>query len=155
MLEASVQHERPQPETIRELFCSHGLRYTSKRACVYEALASTDSHPTAQELLVAVHLVEPKVSLATVYNTLEALVDCGLCRCFPGASGSSPCRYDADVGPHVHVIAADGRVMDVPSDLSSRILAELSLDTIRELEHRLGITVNELDLRLTTRSSED
>jgi len=107
-----------------------------------------DSHPTAHELLVAVKAHEPRISLATVYNTLESLSTTGLCRRIPDSTGSGPSRYDADVGPHVHVLISDGRVMDVPHDLSLKILADLSPDTLVELERRLGVKVTEVDLKL-------
>lgn len=143
-----------EPAKIRDLFRAHGLRFTAKRARIYEALAATDSHPTAHELHVAVLGFEPSISLATIYNTLEALSERGLCRRFPGASGTSPCRYDADVGPHVHVVTQDGRVMDVPADLSRRILEQVSPETLRDLESRLGIEVTEVDVKLVGRTSK-
>ncbi len=148
MLEPKTQCESPSSQATLELFRSHGLRYTQKRASIYQTLASMDSHPTAHELLTAVKLKEPKISLATVYNTLESLSSARLCRKIPDTSGSGPSRYDADVGPHVHVVVSDGRVLDVPHDLSDRILAELSSDTLGELEIRLGIKVTEVDLKL-------
>jgi len=112
------------------------------------------SHPTAHELFAAVKANEPKISLATVYNTLESLSTSGLCRRIPDATGSGPSRYDADVGPHVHVLVSDGRVMDVPHDLSIRILADLCPETLSELETRLGIKVTEVDLKLIANANE-
>jgi Fe2+ or Zn2+ uptake regulation protein len=140
------------PARTREVFRARGLRFTAKRARIYETLAATDTHPTAHELLGAVRGLEPRISLATVYNTLDALTSHGLCRRFPGSSGAGPCRYDADVGPHVHVVGEDGRVMDVPSDLSRRLLAEISAGTLAELEARLGIRVTEVDVKLVGRT---
>jgi len=142
----------PDPASIRDLFRVRGLRYTAKRARIYQALAATDSHPTAHELHVAVRAFEPGISLATIYNTLEALSEHGMCRRFPGVSGSASCRYDADVGPHVHVVAQDGRVIDVPPDLSRRILEQVSAETLRELETRLDIEVTEVDVKLVGRT---
>ena len=155
MLEAKTQCESPKSQAISELFQSHGLRYTQKRAAIYQTLASMDSHPTAHELLTAVKASEPRVSLATVYNTLESLSETGLCRKIPDSTGSGPSRYDADVGPHVHVLVSDGRVMDVPDDLSLRILADLSPDTLGELENRLSIKVTEIDLKIIANAVDD
>lgn len=152
MPQSGAPQIEPKPAKIRDLFRVRGLRYTAKRARIYEALAATDSHPTAHELHVAVRAFEPTISLATIYNTLEALSEHGMCRRFPGISGSAPCRYDADVGPHVHVVAQDGRVFDVPPDLSRRILEQVSAETLRELEARLGIEVTEVDVKLVGRA---
>jgi Fur family transcriptional regulator, ferric uptake regulator len=155
MLEAKTQCESPKSQAILELFQSHGLRYTQKRAAIYQTLASMDTHPTAHELLAAVKINESKISLATVYNTLESLSTSRLCRKIPNTSGSGPSRYDADVGPHVHVLVSDGRVMDVPHDLSLRILADLSPDTLGELENRLSIKVTEIDLKIIADAVKD
>ena len=84
----------PKPSTscadtdLRELFRAHGLRCTRQRERIYEALASSTSHPTAEELHLAVRDADGGLSLATVYNTLEAFTERGLCRRVPSASTS-------------------------------------------------------------------
>ena len=55
-----------------------GWRYTRQRAAVFDYLCSVESHPTAEEVYLTVRRRLPKISLATVYKALEALVDCHL-----------------------------------------------------------------------------
>lgn len=133
--------KRPNPTDLRVLFASHGMRYTRQRAELYAALASTTTHPTAEELFeltrrgLARESQGPAraLSLSTVYSTLETLVERGLCRrmMFPGrardprARGVGSCRFDADVSEHVHVVMGDGSVRDVPGELASRLMAGL------------------------------
>ena len=135
-------------QTVRELFARHGLRCTKQREQVYEALAATKLHPTAEELFHAVRALEPGLSLATVYNCLEAFLQCGLARRLACPSGSGPCRYDADISDHVHLATADGGLVDVPPDLSERLLSYLSPEAVAELEHRMGVRVSGVSIQV-------
>jgi Fe2+ or Zn2+ uptake regulation protein len=139
-------HE-PTLEQVRLLFRKHDLRCTRQRELVYMALAGTKQHPTAEDLYRTVHEKDPGLSLATVYNTLEALVECGLGRRL--SNGGGPCHYDADMAPHVHIALGDGRLMDVPYDLSERLLAGLNHDLVHEIEQRMGVTVKGVGVSLT------
>ncbi|HYE61380.1 MAG TPA: transcriptional repressor [Phycisphaerales bacterium] len=140
----------PTLDEVRELFQLHQLRCTRQREVVYAALAGTTGHPTAEELHSLVHAIEPGLSLATVYNTLEALTECGLARKLPGSGGC--CRFDAVVSPHVHVTTRDGRLMDVPQDLSQRLMAGLSPELLRELEQRMGVAIEHLNVQVVAKS---
>ena len=77
-----------------------GYRVTRQRAAVYERLLSTDSHPTAETLHRMVQPELPRISLATVYNAVDSLVEVGLARKLERSSSSA--RYDADTGDHAH-----------------------------------------------------
>ena len=135
-----------------DIFVRHGLRRTRQRERLYEALAASTAHPTAEELYEQVRRDTPGLSLATVYNTLEAFCRVGLCLRLPSASGSGPCRFDAETAARVHVSLDDGRVLDAPMDISERMLASLSREDIRELEGRLGVRVGQVRVQLLARS---
>ncbi|MBX3322854.1 MAG: transcriptional repressor [Phycisphaeraceae bacterium] len=144
-----AMHIECSDDSIRALFRERDVRYTRQRAVIYRALASTDQHPTAEDLFSAVRLSESGMSLATVYNTLDLLTASGLCRRLPASPGAGPCRYDADVSPHVHVVVESGGLMDVPDDLSRQLLSRVGPETLAELEARLGVRITGVDLRLT------
>lgn len=135
------------PQT-RTLFEQAGLRFTRQREVLYESLASTKSHPTADELFQSVRSIEAGLSLATVYNTLEAFIEAGLVRRIPCAVGAGPCRFDADTTEHVHLATHDGRVQDVPHDLSRQLLSSIPGDVLADLERRLGVRVDGLNVQL-------
>ena len=139
---------------FRDLFRGHGLRHTRQRELVYSALASTMAHPTADELFQMVRSKDDGLSLATVYNTLDALCDCGLCRKLPTSMGAGPCRYDADISPHVHVSTRDGRMLDVPTELSRRLLAGLDRAVVVEIEARLGVPLGDLSVQVVERVAQ-
>ena len=52
-----------------------GLRMTKQRKQVYRVLMEYRDHPTASEVYDRVKKSTPGISLATVYNCLEALVE--------------------------------------------------------------------------------
>ena len=132
----------------RCLFERAGLRFTRQREVVYESLASTKTHPTADELFHSVRSVESGLSLATVYNTLEAFIAVGLVRRIPCAVGSGACRFDAETDNHVHIATPDGRVQDVPADLSERLLSGVPQQVLADLERRLGVKIDGLHVQL-------
>src|SRR3954451_9007048 len=56
---------------------SHGLSVTRQRLAIFEALASSREHPSAEQIHKAVQRRIPTLSLATVYKNLEALKTIG------------------------------------------------------------------------------
>lgn len=65
-----------KPRTLEEFasFCrAHGLSVTHQRLAIFEALAASREHPSAEQLHRAVQRRIPSLSLATVYKNLEAL----------------------------------------------------------------------------------
>lgn len=128
------------------MFEKHGLRCTRQRERVYAALAATKAHPTAEDLYTAVGALEPGMSLATVYNTLEAFTEVGLARRLASPTGAS--RYDADISDHAHVSLRDGRLVDVPEDLSARLLAGIPAGVLADLERRLGVRVSGVSIQV-------
>ena len=136
--------------TIRRLFLEHGLRCTRQRVVVYRALAGTNSHPTAEELH---SLVCPDLglSLATVYNVLEAFCRTGLCRKLPVCGCGA--RFDADLSDHPHVVTDDGRVMDVPADLGARLAAAIPSELLDEIGDRVGAPVRRIRVEVLCEST--
>lgn len=141
-------HEHPMlsRDRAKEMLRQHGLRATRQREDVYIALASTKCHKSADELFAEVRQDQPGMSLATVYNTLEALAQAGLCRRLPSPSGAS--RYDADVSEHAHLVTPEGTVMDVPMDLSERLYSSIDPEIIKQIEDRLGVSIEGISLEL-------
>ena len=138
---------RLRMEAIHSLFSCHSLRCTRQRTRVYTTLKKCTCHPTAEQLHQFVNDDSPGTSLATVYNTLEALCDAGLCRRIATHGGGT--RYDADVTDHVHLVASDGSVMDLPNELGQELLDGVPREVLARLEEQLGVTITHLDVQLT------
>ena len=63
-------------------------------------LLQNSDHPTAAELFLRAKRRVPSISLATIYNCLEALVDSGLLK--QVNLGRAPTRYCANLLGHSH-----------------------------------------------------
>ncbi len=138
--------------TTRVVFSRHNLRCTCQRLALYEALAEEKSHPTAEELFRRVKPRTERLSLATVYNTLEALCKAGLARKLPTSNGI--CRYEAGTGKHVHVcFLEDDEIQDVPKELGDNLIEHLPRSVIAEIEQALGIRVDGVRIQLMARRS--
>jgi len=85
---------------LKEKLVASGSHFTRQRAAVYEYLRRSGHHPTAEEVYLAVRLEVPKISLATVYKNLEALVKCGAASKL--AYGDTAARYDIRTDRHFH-----------------------------------------------------
>ena len=71
------------PETPAEIEIPEeisGLRMTRQRQEVYRTLMQERNHPTANDVFMRVKDRLPHISLATVYNCLDALVQHGIIR---------------------------------------------------------------------------
>lgn len=142
------QHAHELTEAaVQSLFAQYRLRFTRQRYAVYSALANDDSHPTADQLYHKLSDTASGISLATVYNTLEALVKSGLAQKL--ADGGTSARYDATVEDHLHLRdRATGSLMDVPSTLGKRLLDNIPANVLKEIEAELGFSINRVQIEL-------
>ena len=134
-------------DDVRNLLREHGLRVTRQREMLYTALASTTSHPTADELFSFVDKQQTGLSLATVYNTLEAFVEAGLCKRIHAGTAT---RYDASTSDHAHVQTSDGRVLDLPETLSRKIQRSIDPAVLKGIEDELGVSIASISLGVTS-----
>jgi Fur family peroxide stress response transcriptional regulator len=65
---------------LNERLTTGGFRFTPQREHVYNVLLEKRDHPTAEEVFLRAKHRMPDISMATVYNCLDALVKCGLAR---------------------------------------------------------------------------
>ncbi|MCS1411269.1 MAG: Peroxide-responsive repressor PerR [Verrucomicrobia subdivision 3 bacterium] len=109
-----------------------GLRLTTQRKHVYHILLAQMDHPTADEVYLRAKAEKPEISMATVYNSLDALVKCGLVKQVNVDRAAT--RYCSNMEAHchfyceecggVHDIELSGGIRDfpirLPRDLSAR-----------------------------------
>ena len=105
-------------KTLSSALLRKGLRSTKQRACVYCSILDKQDHPTADDILLRVRKKLPSISLATVYNCLETLVDCGLVRQVNLDRAST--RFCPNLAPHAHFKCSDtGKIFDLSLDEES------------------------------------
>ena len=99
-----------------------GLRPTPQREVGFKVILEKRDHPTADEIFARVKAQMPTISLATVYNCLETLVQCGLVR--QVNLERAPTRYCPNLHEHAHFHDEQtGKIHDV--DLPAEIMTRL------------------------------
>ncbi len=102
-------------KNLKHILKQAGLKLTPQRLAIYRLLTSTESHPTAQMIYEQLRPQFPSLSLATVYNTLDALVNLGIVNAL-GSAGDDAIHYDGNTEPHVNLACIRcHRVIDLPS----------------------------------------
>jgi Fur family transcriptional regulator, iron response regulator len=110
-----------------------GIQPTPQRLAVAGFVLRTDTHPSADEVLSRVRRSHPAVSRATVYNTLNRLVDRGLLRARVLKEGTVV--FDPNLARHHHFIDEEtGRIHDVPWE-SLRVSGPESLEGLEVREY--------------------
>src|SRR4029079_5364407 len=66
--------------SLNERLHTSGFRFTPQRQHVYNVLLQKRDHPTVEVVFIRAKHNMPDISMATVYNCLDALVQCGLVR---------------------------------------------------------------------------
>jgi Fur family iron response transcriptional regulator len=92
-----------------------GLRPTRQRLVLADLLfANGDRHVTAEQLHAEASSMEPRVSLATVYNTLHQFVAAGLLQQVIVEPGRS--YFDTNTASHHHFFCEpSGLLQDIPA----------------------------------------
>ena len=115
--------ETDTSHALSQRLADSGLRSTPQREVVYSVLLTKRDHPTADEVYARVKAELPTISLATVYNCLETLVQCDLVRAVNFERG--PTRYCPNLRPHAHFHDEQtGRTHDI--DLPPAVLENLN-----------------------------
>lgn len=115
--------------SLAQKLADSGLRSTPQREVVYDVLLKKRDHPTADEVFVRVKTELPTISLATVYNCLETLVQCDLVRAVNFERG--PTRYCPNLRPHAHFHDEQSGAthdIDLPPELLERVNSILPAD---------------------------
>ena len=108
MLESTQQRIAEFPDVCHRA----GLKVTPQRSTIFAMLASTDIHPTPEEVYSEIRKSAPSISLATVYKILDLFHDVGFIRRV--STKGHVARYDANIEPHHHLICTGcGGIRDI------------------------------------------
>lgn len=109
----SVPKQNTFSDRLNARLTTGGFRFTPQRQHVYSVLLRKRDHPTAEEVFIRAKQDLPQISMATVYNCLDALVKCGLVRQVTLERGAA--RFCPNMQEHCHFYC-DGceSVFDIP-----------------------------------------
>ena len=106
---------RAEEGSLIEELQTRGMRVTPQRAIIFEAIEKLEGHITAEEIFEQVQKVNPYVSLATVYRTLELLLELNLIN--QTNFGRSQAYFALkDHGPHHHLVCSECGYIEEFSD---------------------------------------
>jgi Fur family ferric uptake transcriptional regulator len=124
---------QPAPSRLEQLCISRGLKMTEQRKVVARVLSDARDHPDVEELYKRASVIDPKVSLATVYRTVRLFENSGMLERHDFGDGRA--RYErADDGHHDHLIDMEtGKVIE----FENAKIEALQREVARELGYRL------------------
>lgn len=107
---------------LHEALERSGQRSTKQREQIFSVLLEKRDHPTAEEVYARARLEMPSISLATVYNCLETLVETSLIR--QVNFEREPTRYCPNLTKHAHFYCREsGEIVDI--ELSDGLVGQL------------------------------
>jgi len=99
-------------DRLNQRLATSGFRFTPQRQHVYEVLLEKRNHPTVEEVFMRAKSGMADISMATVYNCLDALVKCGLVRHVNLDRGAT--RYCPNMKEHCHFYCDEcGGIYDI------------------------------------------
>jgi len=105
-----VQKRKKMEQALRIAGC----RITAQRKAILDYLVSTPEHPGAYKIFEEVKKIQPRLSLATVYNTLQLLTQNGLIQMLTFRDDN---RYEANLSFHINLICTScGRIQDFEAE---------------------------------------
>ncbi len=116
----------PEKERFIRFIRRRGLRLTPERLAFFDEIYSQHGHIDADELLRRMKARGLKTSRATVYRSLDLLVDCGLVRKHRLPSGGRVYEHEHVGQRHDHLVCrVCGRVVEFVSPGIAAMQAEI------------------------------
>ena len=120
-------------KTVADILREAGIHPSAQRVAIGEYVLHTAAHPSAEQVLAETQKRLPRVSVATIYNTLHLFVEHGLLRTLEIAEGHTV--YDPCMEPHHHFVDDDtGRIHDVPLEAVNITHQPLEGFDVREVQ---------------------
>ena len=103
---------------VRDEARRRGVRWTNQRQVILDTFINTNEHLTAEELHRRVKVIDRAVSAATVYRTINMLVDIGVANKSQFGGGSASFEMDVDKQHHDHLVCVKcGRVEEFVDEM--------------------------------------
>ncbi|HBX71143.1 MAG TPA: transcriptional repressor [Chloroflexi bacterium] len=130
----------PHCQTLLDALRQKGYRLTPQREMIIQAIAHSDQHMTAEAIFAEIQTRTQAVNLATVYRTLDLLVDQGFAT--RADLGEGQIVYaTTEHGPHIHLVCRGcGQIIDANPELLLPIEGQL------QSEHHFSPDLNHLSI---------
>ena len=84
--------------TIEKKCIAKGVKLTDQRRVIAKVMSESSDHPNVDELYKRVNMVDPKISIATVYRTVKLFEESGILAKHDFKGGKA--RYEAMIESH-------------------------------------------------------
>jgi Fur family transcriptional regulator, ferric uptake regulator len=116
-----------------------GLKMTGQRKIILKVLGTAEDHPSVESVYERSKKIDPSISIATVYRTLNLLDEMNLVIRHEFQEGHS--RYELNWDHHHHLVDLDtGQVIEFQNEelekLKEKIAQDLGYDLV---DHRLEL----------------
>ena len=132
-----------QNQIFLEMLRKEGLRFTQQRQAVWNEIKKSHEHRDAEEIYISIRNSGSKVSRATVYRTIEVLVNNRLLRKMDMGDGRNRFEPRLDDKHHDHIICFEtGDIIEFYSDelekLQETIVKDRGYELVRHV-HQLFV----------------
>ena len=125
---------------LRSTFNAAGLRLTKQRLLICRDLGGRFDHPDVERVCRAVKPRLRRISLFTVYRTMNALEAAGMVRRVATWKGHA--RYDGNIEAHAHFLCEKcGRIDDVDTHGACHEMPELARKCVTGRVHRVDMMI--------------
>lgn len=128
-------------ESLKNYLSQNGLRLTRQRGVILQAFLEAEGHVSAEDLYRKVSKEDPAIGLATVYRTLNLLVECGMAQRRQFGEGQGRYEHVVDHEHHDHLVCTRcGSIAEFYSPDIERLQEEVSRKkSFRIFSHRLEL----------------
>ena len=123
-----------QNQIFLEMLRKEGLRFTQQRQAVWNEIQKSHEHRDAEEIYISIRNSGSKVSRATVYRTIDVLVNNRLLRKMDMGDGRNRFEPRLDDKHHDHIICLEtGDIIEFYSDELEKLQETIAKDRGYEL----------------------
>lgn len=124
--------KRGEKMTSAEILQNHGIRPSLTRVMIYDYLREHRTHPTADEIYLALSPSAPTLSKTTVYNTTKLLSSQGVIKTI--TIEEQQARFDACTDIHGHFLCKGcGKVFDFDTESPKMSLPKGFITNVTEI----------------------
>ena len=125
---------------LEQLCQDKGLKMTDQRRVIARVLSEADDHPDVEQLYRRAAKIDPGISLATVYRTLQQMAADGSIDMLRTAEGEAVYRA-CSTGHHHHLVCREcGRTVEVEGPAVERWAHKISEEHgFTDVQHTLEI----------------
>ena len=119
---------------IEKACIEKNLKLTSQRKIIAEVLSNSTDHPDVEELYFRANKIDSKISLATIYRTLNLFEQYGLIKKLEIGEGKARYEEFKKANEHFHLVDIEtGNIVE----FKNKYLEKLKEKIARELGYKL------------------